>query len=57
MRSFIFLAPAYSFSAKTASNTAITENPIVYNEVGLNIGEAYDSTTGKFRKISNFIYF
>ena len=50
MRLFILLAPAYSFSATTASGTAIDENPIVFDEVGLNIGEAYDSTTGKFRK-------
>ena len=54
MGTFILLAPAYSFSVKTASGTAINENPIVFDEVRLNIGEAYDNTTGKFRKHIKF---
>ena len=54
MGTFILLAPAYSFSAKTASGTAINENPIVFDEVSLNIGEAYDNTTGKFKKHIKF---
>ena len=36
----------YSFSVRQTSAITIDDDPIAYNEVGLNIGGAYNAATG-----------
>ena len=38
--------PTYSFSTKLTTNTPIDGNPVVYDQVNLNVGGAYNANTG-----------